>query len=247
MAKTSSTAAVIAAACIALSACGGGDSAASLSNDVVRTATAPRIVPPDIAYQGKTYAEWAGAFWKWALELPLDGHPFTTCKRDLSAGQSGKVWYWAAPIDKCPGHIQATLPPDTALFLTMLDAETSSLEDFPFHGDTKADQRSNSIWLANHIHDIFCTIDGVPVTNLQAFRFVNPQIRFTAPTPWVFGATGGTGTSVGDGYFLMLEPLSKGKHTIHYGGAFHFDAGEIGPDAVDLVQDITIDLTVGKG
>jgi hypothetical protein len=94
--------------------------------------------------------------------------------------------------------------------------------------------------------DVFCTIDGVPVGNLQAFRFQSTQAQFTAPTPWIFGATGGTGTAVGDGYFLMLHSFSKGTHMIHYGGTFHFEAGELGnEEAFDLPHDVTIELTVG--
>lgn len=245
MATTSTTLAAIAATCFTLAACGGGDSANPAFENVVRGAAAPHVVPPSARYQGKTYGEWAGAFWKWALELPLEGHPFNTCARDFSVGQSGKVWYWSAP-DTCPAPITATLPQGTALFLTLRDAETSSLEDPPFHGDTETEQRANSKWLADHIVGVFCTIDGVPVKNVQSYRFSTPQIHFTAPTPWVFGATGGSGSSVGDGYYLMLEPLFAGKHTIHYGGTFHFDAGELGPDPIDLVKDITIDLTVAK-
>jgi hypothetical protein len=174
------------------------------------------VVPPDARFDGKSYSEWAGAFWKWALELPLEGHPFNTCERDLSAGQSGKVWFWAAP-DSCRGPIAATLTPGKALFLTIRDVETSSLEDPPFHGDTEAEQRANSRWLADHIVRVFCIIDGKPVRHLSDFRFSTPQVRFTAPSPWIFGATGGAGTSVGDGYYLLLHPLPRGRHTIHYG------------------------------
>jgi hypothetical protein len=232
MSRTSSTAAIIAAASLILSAC-----------SIPPKPAYVHIVPPGAKYHGKTYGEWAGAFWKWALELPLEGHPFTTCERDFSKNQSGKVWYWSAP-DSCPGPIAATLPVGKAFFLSIRDVETSSLEDPPFHGDTEAEQRANSRFWADHIVNVFCIIDGMPVRNINAFRFSTPQIRFTAPTPWIFGSTGGTGTSVGDGYYLMLDRLSRGKHTIHYGGTFHFDAGEIGPDPVDLVKDITIDLTV---
>lgn len=217
--------------------------AAVPQGDVPVTNARVDIVLPSVKFHGKTYAQWAGAFWKWALELPLDGHPFTTCRRDFSEGQSGSVWFWSAP-DSCPDHIKATLPQGTALFLTIRDIETSSLEDPPFHGDTEAEQRANSKWFADHIVNLFCIIDGTPVTNVRSFRFSTPQIRFTAPTPWIFGMTGGRGTSVGDGYYLMLNNLSKGKHTIHYGGTFHFDAGELGPDPIDLVKDITIDLWV---
>jgi hypothetical protein len=235
----SSTAAVIAGACVALAGCAVGHGRPPPGPDKVR------VVPPDARFDGRTYSEWVGAFWKWALELPLEGHPFNTCVRDLSAGQSGPVWYWSAP-DSCPGPIAATLPAGKALFLTIRDVETSSLEDPPFHGDTEAEQRANSKWFADHIVRVFCIIDGKPVRSLSEFRFAGPQIRFTAPSPWIFGTTGGVGTSVGDGYYLLLHPLPKGRHTIHYGGTFHFDAGELGPDPVDLVKDITIDLTVGK-
>ena len=94
--------------------------------------------------------------------------------------------------------------------------------------------------------DVFCVIDGVPVKNLGAYRFLSPQFQFTAPTPRIFGATGGVGTAVGDGYYLMLAPMSKGTHTIHYGGTFHFEAGEIDnlEQPLDLPKDITIILNV---
>ena len=102
--------------------------------------------------------------------------------------------------------------------------------------------------------DLFCIIDGVPVKNLEAYRFESPQFEFSAPTPWIFGDpennVGGTGTAVGDGYFVMVDRFSKGKHTIHYGGTYHFEPGELGDwqvDPLDLPHDVTIELTVGKG
>lgn len=209
------------------------------------------IVSPNAKYHGKTYPEWHAAFWQWALALPLEGHPFLdTPEFDFSAGQSGSVWFVGAPDG--PLTRTATIPPGKALFLTLRDVETSTLEAAPFFGATEEEQRSNSVWFADHIVDVFCIIDGVPVANLQDFRFQSPQFEFTAPTPWIFGNfdpgpnIGGTGTSVGDGYFLMVE-FPKGHHTIHYGGTYHFEAGELGNDEpFDLPHDVTIQLTVGK-
>ena len=204
-----------------------------------------RIVPPNAKYHGKTYGEWHAAFWQWSLALPLEGHPFLdTPEFDFSAGQSGSVWFVGAPDG--PITRTVTLPSGKALFLTIRDVETSTLEEPPFFGATEEQQRSNSVWFADHIVDVFCIIDGVPVANLEDFRFESPQFEFTAPTPWIFGATGGTGTAVGDGYFLMLE-LPKGHHTIHFGGTFHFEAGELGNDEpFDLPHDVTLEVTVGK-
>src|SRR5882672_7410207 len=57
-----------------------------------------RIVPPDANFHGKTYGQWAASFWQWMMGLPLEGHPaLDTPSFDFSAGQSGNVWYWAAP------------------------------------------------------------------------------------------------------------------------------------------------------
>jgi len=209
----------------------------------------PHIFPPQSHPFGKSYGEWEASFWQWALARPLEGHPFLdTPEFDFSAGQSGKVWFVGAPdLITRP----ATIPEGTALFLTIRDVETSTLEDPPFFGGTEAEQRANSTWFADHIVNLFCIIDGVPVKNLQAYRFASPQFEFTAPTPWIFGNPdiniGGAGTGVGDGYFVMVDSFSKGHHTIHYGGTYHFEPGEFGDEAVDLPHDVTIELTVVEG
>jgi hypothetical protein len=138
------------------------------------------------------------------------------------------------------------------LFVTLRDVETSTLEAPPFFAATEAEQRSNSVWFADRIVEVYCEINGVPVPNLHQYRFQSPQFEFTAPTPWIFGNfdpgpnVGGTGTSVGDGYFLMVE-LPKGQHTIHFGGTYHFAAGELGnEEPFDLPHDITMVVTVGN-
>jgi hypothetical protein len=239
--STSLTAAVIAAASLALTACGGGGHSQGSAGNSGPTV---HIVAPDAQFDGKSYPEWAAGFWKWSLELPAKNHPFTTCERDFSVGQSGTVWYWSAP-NTCPNPIEAKIPDGKALLLPVRVIETSSLEAPPFRAAMEAQQRQNSKFFADHLVNVFATIDGKPVDNLKAFRFSTPQICcFHAPTPWIFGATGGDGTAVGDGYYLLLDQLSKGKHTIHYGGTFRFAAGEFGAAPTDIAQDITIDLEV---
>jgi hypothetical protein len=178
----------------------------------------------------------------------MKGHPFLdTPEYDFAARQSGKVWFWSAPDGPITRHV--TMPEGTALFLTIRDAEVSSLEEPPFFGATEQEQREGANWLADHIVDVSVTIDGVPVKNLQDYRFDTPQFEFDAPTPWIFGAPGapgGHGTSVGDGYFLLLKPLSRGTHTIEYSGTFHFDAGELIDEPLDLPHSGTIIIDVVK-
>ena len=101
------------------------------------------IVPPGAIYHGKTYGEWSAAFWQYALAQPLEGHLFLdTPEFDFSSGQSGDVWYVGAPDG--PLTRTVTLPAGKALFLTLRDVETSSLEEPPFFGATEEEQRANS-------------------------------------------------------------------------------------------------------
>jgi len=202
------------------------------------------IVPPGAKYHGKTYGEWSAAFWQFALAQPVEGHLFLdTPEFDFSAGQSGGVWFVGAPDG--PLTRTVTLPAGKALFLTLRDVETSSIEAPPFFGATEEEQRANSTWFADHIVDVYCEINGVPVPNLWNYRAASPQFEFTAPTPWIWGEVGGKAMAVSDGYFLMVE-LPKGHHTIHFGGTYHFEAGELADEPLDLPHDVTLEITVGK-
>lgn len=234
---------------IALSGCGGGggsDGAPALS--VARAAPAgsvnPGIVPLNAHFRGKTYGQWEASFWQWALALPVAPlpHPFDDCQnRPISARQTGNVWYWSAP-DRAPltcDQSRTVIPAGTAIFLSMLDVEASSLDAPPFFATSARDQQQTATAFAGDISDLFCSIDGVTVHDITAYRTATGQFSISTPTPWVFNHAGGTGTAVADGYFLMLKPLPPGPHTIHYGGTFHI------PDE-DLPKDVTLLITVGE-
>ncbi len=202
-----------------------------------KTSTTPGVLPPKSHSHGKSYVEWSVAWWRWALALPVDGHPFSDTFSDVTAGQTGKVWFLGAPFGTTERAV--TIPHGVSLFFGLLNAEFSSLEGFA----TEEDQRNEAAFFVDHIVDLFCTIDGASV-NLTAYRFPSEQFEFTAPTPWFFGPTGGTGTAVADGYYVMLTPLSKGTHTIHFGGSFHFSVAEGDPFDDDFPLDMTYHVTV---
>jgi hypothetical protein len=197
----------------------------------------PGIFPPSARAYGNTYAKWSEKFWQWGLGLPLDGHPFTdTSDFDVTEGQTGNVWFLASVF----GTVErtCTIPADKALFVGLLNVETSSLEGVP----TAAEQAETSAFFADHIVDLACTLDGMPVMNLEAFRFQSPQFTFSAPSPWIFGDTGGTGTAVADGYYVFLKPLAAGQHVLKMSGAFHFAVAEGDPFDYDAAIDMTYNL-----
>ena len=214
-----------------------------------------RVYPTTAKPFGKSYPEWSAQWWQWALSLPVEGHPFNDPGFDCNSannGQSGPVWFLGLSALQDPiVERSCTIPAGTAV-LFGVNTECSSLEtpdfdpDFGFGAPTEAAQRECAKFWADHIvvSSIFCTIDGKAVANIGSFRFVSPQFTFTAPTPWISGTTGGTGTSVSDGYFLMLKPLSIGTHTLSCGGMFHFSVDEGDPFTADFGFGNTYHLTV---
>jgi hypothetical protein len=214
------------------------------SAGTLRADPSAKVVPPNSSKYGNDYAGWSAAWWQWNLALPVAGHPGVDSPDfDVTAGQSGEVWFLGAPF----GTVErtCTIPAGKALFFPMFNAECSSLEaeDSGFHGDTAKEQRTCAKYWANHIVNPYCEIDGASVAKPETYRVTSPQFTFTAPTPWIFGETGGTGTSVGDGYYILLAPLSPGGHTLSFGGVMHFTLAEDGFDA-DFPIDMTYHLTV---
>lgn len=174
----------------------------------------PGVIPPSATHR---YSQLSAKWWQWGLALPVTGHPFIGCPDPSDAGQSGPVWFLAGQFGTA--QCALTIPAGKALFFPLANAECSNLEDPPFYGGTAEEQRTCAKFWADQIDptSLFCEVDGVPINNLASYRFVSPQFQFTAPTPWIFGATGGSGTAVADGYYLLLAPLSVGQHTIRFG------------------------------
>jgi hypothetical protein len=94
------------------------------------------------------------------------------------------------------------------------------------------------------MHNLYYILDGKPLRHIDDYLVSSPQFTFTAPSPWIFGETGGTGTSVAEGYGFLVAPLCVGRHTIQYGGLFHFSTAEGDPFDWDAPVDMTYNLKV---
>jgi hypothetical protein len=197
------------------------------------------ILPPNARPLGLSYSEWSVKWWQWCLSQPLEGHPSVASPAfQVSSGQSGPVWFLAAPLDT--NVRSCTIPWGKALFVGVINSEWSSLEGYA----TEEEQREFAAWYADHMHSIFVTLDGVPVANIGNYRSASPQFTFTAPSPWLFGPIGGTGTAVSEGTYVYLLPPSIGTHVLHFGGAVHFAVAEGDPFDYDAAIDMTYNLTV---
>jgi hypothetical protein len=184
--------------------------------------TDTKVYAPDSTMKGHSYAEWQAIWWQWLLAIPVENNPFNPgAPFDVSTGQTGDVWFLSGLFGTSTRS--GTIPKGKNLFLAIANGEWSDLEGFPTEADQRAQAKSATDTAL--VDSLFCTIDGVPVSDLVTFRHATAQFTFNAPTPWIFGDVGGTGHSVDDGYYVMLKKLSPGAHTIHFGVTFDFGGG----------------------
>lgn len=197
----------------------------------------PGVVPPNANFKGLSYSEWAAKSWQEAYGLPVvDGdHPFLS--GGVYGGEDG-VAYLAGPLG-APAVVEITIPTGTPLLFSVLAAECSQIEPDPFHGDTVEELLDCANGHIDNTSGLFASIDGKPINNLEAYRVDSVFGLGPLPADNLLGAPeGATSLAAQSGYFLMLNPLSRGRHVIHVQGTF---------DQFDVSADVMFLITVVPG
>ncbi len=196
------------------------------------------VIPPNAHPYGATYDEWSARWWQWALSLPASQNPFFdegNCANGAN-GQTGQVWFLTGVINTSGTAVRdCTVPVGKALFFPIINVECSTLEAAPFHGDNEQQMRACAKGF--NITNVSAKIDGVDVADLERYRVESPLFDFKVPANNTLGVPAGNGQSVSNGYYLLLTPLSVGKHEVTFGGTF--------PD-FPFSLNITYHLTVSR-
>lgn len=181
----------------------------------------PKVLAVDSSPYGNTYGEWSARWWQWLLSIPADINPnFDTTGANCAVGQVGPVWFLAGTFGDSFTR-SCTVPAGKALLFTPL-TQIDGAGVFDCEPTASGLCNLNTLrGLAAAFIDnpttLEATVDGHPLQNLGDFRVQSPAFSTTFPEGAVFGLPSGTFTpNVSDGYWLMLAPLSVGKHTIHF-------------------------------
>ena len=195
--------------------------------------------PSDSVY-GMTYGDWSAAWWQYVLSIPTGTNPvLDTTGANCGVGQSsGPVFFLVGAATTDPVTRTCTVPAGKALFFPIINAECSTVEPDPFHGDDGQELRTCAGGAMDgvDITTLKVTVDKKKLSGLKSFRVQSPLFDFVMPSSDNFlGLDGVTaGSSVSDGYWIMLKPLSSGKHQIHFEAAI--------PNVFSL--NVTYNLTV---
>jgi hypothetical protein len=225
---------------------------------VSSSAAEPEVRLPSSLPYGYSYEEWSAKYWQWTLgqsttHLESLGNP------EICSGLASRVRFLGPSIIG-GDQVQivtnrVTVPTATPLFFSVfslwLDNGNCPLSAFTTFTSAQLAAFDQQTW--NLVTETSCTIDGKAVEGMDdptnsVYNVVSTPFSYTTAQQnnvlaGELGATCVPGDftiypAVAEGMYLMIEPLSPGKHTIH-------SVAVLGPiSAPYAVSDRTIDLTV---
>ncbi len=192
----------------------------------------PGILPPNSRVQGQTYGEWSAKWWQYVLSIPTPDNPLTGGTGNQCVYQRiGNVGLVA--VDPLVGEtIECQVPVGMMLYLDILSAECSTVEEPPFYGGNEEELRACA--LSFSFTDLQASIDGRAVQNLDQYIHLSPLFEFTLPEDNILYTDESLGESVSNSAHLILSPLRPGEHTIY----LHASIPEL-----EFTVDMNIELT----
>ncbi len=182
------------------------------------------FLPTEKPY-GKSYTEWNVEWFKVFMSFNCDNNPWANSEKALFY-QTGSV-YFLAGLNTEGASVNITVPQDKAIFFPL----TNYINDFPCPDPSFAPAPGQSLKdfltegmtsFKGGISGLAVEVDGTAISDPTAYWFVSDLFEFTGnpdlATVCQFDGcvTGTPQSAVAGGYFMMLRPLSKGTHTVHY-------------------------------
>src|SRR5918992_4981379 len=176
----------------------------------------PGVFALDSKPYGNSYEDWTIKFWQWLLAFPADKSPMTDQTGELcgeNQNSSSPVFFLAflgggSAVRTCD------VPAGKAILVPINVVECSYAEfpgaktDEELHTCAEEDESSNP--------GLFLSVDGREFKDLEKYRVHSRAFNVTFAENNVFATTPGPTRAVSDGYWVILEPLSPGKHDIHF-------------------------------
>jgi hypothetical protein len=207
----------------------------------------PGVIPPHAKAFGGTYTDWSVKWWQWLVSTPVPDTP--GAYGNAGEGQSGKVWFLAvctADTELEPGRLElnqatwtVTMPAGRAVFFPIW-----AISGDRTGGQTVEEAEFWPDWFIDRVTRMAVTIDGRRLGKLFDYRFRAPWFTWTRVEGNLLGHEAWEPTdAIADGYYLLLAPLSVGRHVIHIDSQWDMTAAD-GYGEYTRIGDITYRITV---
>ncbi|CAN5488208.1 hypothetical protein BH09PLA1_BH09PLA1_02200 [soil metagenome] len=197
------------------------------------------VFAPHSVVNGRTLEDWSAAIWQKVFSIPVFDHDGTTIVNpmfdeapDHALPANGNVWFLFGSFFGGDHQRAVRVPEKTPLFVPLINSEwsnpdTPAAPDFmTLPGNHTAAQLANFAAIeANAVDQLQASLDGQPIPNLFSHRETSPTFSYQLPRrnnidQVFFGEDiwGRQYPAAADGFYLMLQPLSRGQHTLSFSG-----------------------------
>jgi hypothetical protein len=165
---------------------------------------------------GIPYSKWTVDWTQWLTSIPKNKNPAADIDgRNCGVNQTGAVWFLAGTFG---GSAQrsCTIPSGKSILTPIISGFCTPLTD-------KVNSTADLSKCAREGDDgasLKAAVDGVELQNLQSYRVTSDRSPFTIPSWNPYGFPAGRTTTIVDGFWLFLKPLSTGEHTLEFAGSF---------------------------
>jgi hypothetical protein len=176
----------------------------------------PGVFALDSKPYGNSYEDWTIKFWQWLLAFPADKSPMTDLTGELcgeNQNSSNPVFFLAflgggSAVRTCDVPAgKAILVPINVVACFMSELAPAAKTEEELHRCAEEDESSNP--------GLFLSVDGREFRDLNKYRVHSRAFDIMLPANAVGGAPGAD-RAVSDGYWVILEPLPPGKHSVHF-------------------------------
>jgi hypothetical protein len=173
-----------------------------------------KLIDADEIVYDRSQVEWSEAYLQWIATFARGNSPVSDTTGALCAAkQDGDVWFLAASDGTGPVERRCSIPAGKTLFVPLATTLERSGNKEPVC-ETMVRIAAGNL---THVTQLTMTIDGVAVDNMESRRIPTGDC-FALGARQTPRST--ARTAVADGYYVMLEPLPPGPHTIVVGARF---------------------------
>jgi hypothetical protein len=183
---------------------------------VVSAPTSVSPLAPADAVDGMTQGAMTVKWWQWAASFQYAASPVSDATGErCGSGQDGAVWFLAGTYGSAPAHRTCHVPAGKHLFFPLINYVVSPSS---CGGCTITCEHASmsAAEITNEPMGLFAELDGKSLGDLNTHRVTSPGCFNLAQRA---DPSLKVEPSASNGYWLLLPPLAKGKHSLRFGGS----------------------------
>lgn len=184
-------------------------------------------------------AQLTADWWQWAMSTSEEDSPVADpTGANCGVNQRGDTWFLAGGFGSSKIQRTCSVPAGKKLFFPLVN-----MVYWPARGAraiTCASTKASAALNNDTALDLFAELDGTPIRDLKRYRIASSEcFDVFARVPAALHPYKAF-PSATDGFWLLLNPLPPGRHTLKFGGRYNHESADYGR----MVQDIEYVLNV---